>query len=254
MVRVPPTRSNSCSCRTRSNLACASSGSSPTSSRNIVPLSASSKRPLRCSVAPVNAPFSWPNSSLSTNSRGSAAQFTLTSGWVLRLLRLWMARTNNSLPVPVSPWINTVLSVSATCSSCPRACSSRSDSPMISSKLCRDLISSTRYSIVALERPWASISSRSLMFCCLSFSSARLRSVILVTIVALPPSGVGAVRNCRVRPSNMVRSQLSALVPRYISSADSIEPCMSPFPKSPRWNWNSASSRRFAPILSRSSG
>ena len=36
---------------------------SPISSRNSVPPSASSKRPLRCASAPVNAPFSWPNSS-----------------------------------------------------------------------------------------------------------------------------------------------------------------------------------------------
>jgi hypothetical protein len=36
---------------------------SPISSRNSVPLSASSKRPLRALMAPVKAPFSWPNSS-----------------------------------------------------------------------------------------------------------------------------------------------------------------------------------------------
>ncbi len=57
IVRVPPRRSNSCSCRARSSLGCSSSGISPTSSRNSVPLLASSKRPTFCAMAPVNAPF-----------------------------------------------------------------------------------------------------------------------------------------------------------------------------------------------------
>src|SRR4029434_1638495 len=50
-----PRRSNSPSCRTRSNLACNSSGMSPTSSRNSVPLCASSNRPTRCEIAPARA-------------------------------------------------------------------------------------------------------------------------------------------------------------------------------------------------------
>ena len=40
---------------------------------------ASSKRPIRCAIAPVNAPFSWPNSSLSSRPVGIAAQFNLTN-------------------------------------------------------------------------------------------------------------------------------------------------------------------------------
>ena len=47
MVSVPPTRSNSRSCSARSSLICTSIGRSPTSSRNSVPPSASSKRPGR---------------------------------------------------------------------------------------------------------------------------------------------------------------------------------------------------------------
>ena len=43
---------------------------SPISSRKIVPLSASSNRPLRRASAEVNAPFSWPNSSLSSSVLG----------------------------------------------------------------------------------------------------------------------------------------------------------------------------------------
>ena len=49
MVRVPPSRSNSRSCKTRSSFTCVAGGTSPISSRNSVPLSASSNFPgLRC--------------------------------------------------------------------------------------------------------------------------------------------------------------------------------------------------------------
>jgi len=52
------------------------SGNSPTSSRKMVPPSATSKYPERVWVAPVKAPFSWPNSSLSIVPSGIAPQFT----------------------------------------------------------------------------------------------------------------------------------------------------------------------------------
>ena len=51
---------------------------SPTSSRKSVPLSAISKRPTLRAIAPVKAPRSWPNNSLSSSPRGIAAQFNLT--------------------------------------------------------------------------------------------------------------------------------------------------------------------------------
>ncbi|KFE58476.1 hypothetical protein DB31_6275 [Hyalangium minutum] len=54
---------------TRSSLACTSSGISPTSSRKRVPPCAASKAPVRRVSAPVKAPFSWPNSSLSSTPR-----------------------------------------------------------------------------------------------------------------------------------------------------------------------------------------
>src|ERR1700749_62874 len=57
-VRPLPRRPNSCSCNTRSNLGCNAGGMSPTSSKNSVPLSAISKRPIFCVMAPVKAPFS----------------------------------------------------------------------------------------------------------------------------------------------------------------------------------------------------
>ena len=66
----PPTRSNRRSWSTRSSLACMASGISPTSSRKIVPPWASSNRPLRWPTALVKAPFSWPNSSLSSRVLG----------------------------------------------------------------------------------------------------------------------------------------------------------------------------------------
>ena len=48
---------------------------SPTSSRKMVPPSASSKSPLRSAAAPVKAPRVWPNSSDSRSDSGSAPQF-----------------------------------------------------------------------------------------------------------------------------------------------------------------------------------
>ena len=82
----------------------------------MVPVSACSNLPMRVVAAPVNAPFSWPNSSLSSSSAGSAAQLTFTNGRVLRDERWWIARATSSLPTPLSPRIRTVTSLSETCS------------------------------------------------------------------------------------------------------------------------------------------
>src|ERR671914_222367 len=65
-------------------------------------------------MAPVKAPFSKPNSSDSRSSVGSAAQFTLTNGLSLRSDWACSARATSSLPVPLSPRIRTVTSVSET--------------------------------------------------------------------------------------------------------------------------------------------
>ena len=72
-VRVRPTGRTSPAPRNRRSTAWASSGSSPTSSRNTVPPSASRRSPACRSTAPVNAPRSWPKSSLRRSSRLSAA-------------------------------------------------------------------------------------------------------------------------------------------------------------------------------------
>ena len=81
---------------------------SPISSRNNVPLSACSKRPRRMVAAPVNAPRSWPNSSLSSRSFGIAAVLMAMKGFGARGLWRCSARATSSLPVPDSPLMSTV--------------------------------------------------------------------------------------------------------------------------------------------------
>src|SRR5256885_14556336 len=80
----------------------------------MVPLSASSNLPGFSLVAPVNAPRSWPNSSDSSSSLGSAAQLILTNGLPRRALLSCSARAMPSLPTPLSPRMSTGTSVSAT--------------------------------------------------------------------------------------------------------------------------------------------
>ena len=60
-------------------------------------------------AAPVNAPRSWPNSSLSSSASDSAAQLMATSGRAARGEAAWMARASTSLPTPVSPRISTLI-------------------------------------------------------------------------------------------------------------------------------------------------
>ena len=87
---------------------------SPISSKNRVPPSANSKRPTRLSMAPVKAPFSWPNSSLVMRLSGRELQWTLIKELSLRWLCWCRALATISLPTPVSPRIITVESVLAT--------------------------------------------------------------------------------------------------------------------------------------------
>ncbi len=54
-------------------------------------------------MAPVKAPFSWPNSSDSSRVSVRAAQETATNGPSARGLSAWMARASTSLPLPDSP-------------------------------------------------------------------------------------------------------------------------------------------------------
>ncbi len=63
----------------------------------------------------MKAPFSWPNSSVSSRFAGIAAQLMLTKGPSARLLATCCMRANLSLPVPDSPSSSTVVLVEATC-------------------------------------------------------------------------------------------------------------------------------------------
>ena len=74
-----------------------------------MPPLACSKRPMRRSVAPVNAPFSWPNSSDSSSSAAMADVFSATNGASARGELSCNARATSSLPVPDSPVISTVM-------------------------------------------------------------------------------------------------------------------------------------------------
>ncbi len=85
---------------TRRSFTCRASGSSPISSRNRVPVLASSNRPRRSALASVNAPLRWPNSSLSSRFSGMAPQLMATNGLLARIERRWMARATSSLPTP----------------------------------------------------------------------------------------------------------------------------------------------------------
>src|ERR1700741_2406214 len=117
----PPTRSTSPSSRTRRSLACMATGMSPISSRKSVPPSACSNLPTWRPAAPVKAPFSWPKSSDSISSAGTAAQLRVMKAFSRRGDFSWMARATSSLPVPVSPRIETRVSLAATFSICARS-------------------------------------------------------------------------------------------------------------------------------------
>ena len=108
MVSVPPTRTISRSWSTRSSLTWMAGETSAISSRNSVPPSASSNRPALRSVAPVNAPASWPNSSDSSSVSGRAAQLMAMKDFSARSEWVWIIRAASSLPVPVSPSSRTV--------------------------------------------------------------------------------------------------------------------------------------------------
>ncbi len=109
-----PSRENWPSCNTCSSLAWRGSGSSLISSRKMVPLLASSNFPGFSRWAPVKAPRSYPNSSLSKSSLGSAAEFTFTKGRSRRCERRCSRSATISLPTPLSPQTRTVTSVGAT--------------------------------------------------------------------------------------------------------------------------------------------
>ena len=110
LVREDPTRSNSPDSTTRSSLVCRGIEMLAISSRNSVPPSASSKRPTRSVLASVNAPRTWPNSSLSKTPSDSPPAFTVTSGLAERVETACSACATAPLPVPFSPVMSTFAS------------------------------------------------------------------------------------------------------------------------------------------------
>ncbi len=68
-------------------------------------------------MAPVNEPFSWPNSSDSIRLSGTAPQSKTMIGPDARVDSSWMVCATTSLPVPVSPSMTTVVAVGAIFSS-----------------------------------------------------------------------------------------------------------------------------------------
>ncbi|MNR07167.1 hypothetical protein D3C85_1232790 [compost metagenome] len=75
-----PSRSSVPSCNTRSSFTWSASGMLSISSRNSVPPDACSSLPTRRLPAPVKAPASWPNISLSKIASGTAPQFRAMKG------------------------------------------------------------------------------------------------------------------------------------------------------------------------------
>ena len=137
LVRVfeSPSRSNVCCWSTRSSFTWLVGSRSPISSRKIVPLSAISKRPIRSATAPVKAPFTWPNISLSKSDREMPPRFTMTNGPDARRELRWMARATSSLPVPFSPRMSTGASDAATRAAVRSIESSAGSLPTMSTRL-----------------------------------------------------------------------------------------------------------------------
>ena len=96
--------------RILSNLTWVERGSSPTSSKKIVPPSATSKYPLLLLVAPVKAPFSCPNSSESIVPSGIAPQLTAIYFACFLCEYWWIILGIFSLPTPLSPVTRTEMS------------------------------------------------------------------------------------------------------------------------------------------------
>ena len=227
---MPPTRSISPASSARSSLACASMLRSPISSRKSVPPLASSKRPRCRSVAPVKAPFSWPNISDSTRSRGMAAQLSLMYGPRTRCEPRWMSDAATSFPVPDSPVMSTRASVGAmraiiscTCSTAglrPTISSpspSSSSSTRLISRACRSSSAEARVSSTASGVSGFSMKWYAPSLVALTASPSEARPLIMIT------GRCGAASRRRGSAS----SPVSPSMYRSISTASGSSPCTS---------------------------
>ena len=100
-----------------------------------MPPEASTNLPRCFSVAPVNEPFSWPNSVDSTRFSGIAPQFTATNGFARRSPEPWIARAISSLPTPDSPSTSTGMSEAVAFSAVRNTCCMRALRVTMSLKL-----------------------------------------------------------------------------------------------------------------------
>ena len=107
---LPPTRSTSRSCSTRSSLACSAQRQlADLVEEQGAAVGLLEERRARRRVAPVKAPFSWPNSSLSSSVSGMRGAVDGDERAARRARRCrGAARATSSLPVPVSPVMSTV--------------------------------------------------------------------------------------------------------------------------------------------------
>ena len=161
----------------------------------MVPPDAAWKAPLRLATAPVKAPRSCPNSSLSSSWGGMAPQSTMMKGPFPRSLSVWIDSAVASLPVPVSPSISTVASL-------PDACSHRANTARI-----------------AADRP-TMLPKRSRPDSGIPAVLDRWNRIFVVPTVMMAPSSRGA---CATRtplttvPFLLPRSRTEAGGPRLIS-------------------------------------
>ena len=175
---------------------------SPISSRNTVPRCATSSSPCFVAVAPVNEPFSWPKSSVSRNSREMPAQLRSTKASPARRPRSWIQRASTVLPVPVSPWMSSGLSVRRTASAFSR-------SSAMAPLLPRNGSTRRRPSVV----------------CAPAMTCRRLRwcSMVRRMTTSSASSSTGFVKNCSA-PSFTASTAVSidAYAVRTISAAESL--------------------------------
>ena len=173
-----------------------------------MPPEASTNLPVCFSVAPVNAPFSCPNSVDSTRFSGIAPQFTATNGFARRSPEPWMARAINSLPTPDSPSISTGMSDVVAFSAVRRTCCMRALRVTISLKV--------SVPVRLRFRRWNSVSSalaesalrnetcsRSAPTGFTTKSTAPAR--IADTTVSMPPCAVCTITGI-VRPASRMRA------------------------------------------------
>ena len=115
-----------------SNLDCIGSERLPISSKNKVPLVATSIRPAFDFLASVKAPFSKPNSSLSNNCSGILPRSIVTKGLPYRGEQRYNSRAITSFPVPFSPRISILASVLLSLFIVANTSCMTGDSPIIS--------------------------------------------------------------------------------------------------------------------------